>query len=243
VAERAPLMSRPVAAALLGVARAVTGRPGERLLARSPISGILAITQFHQMVLEILRSPVIWIAAVNGPCAGGGLELSVYFDVRLAAAETATFQLPELSVGLTTTVGAQRLTHLLGPAQALELLLEARAFSADQARDLGLISRVVPAEILVKEAQALASRYAARPRRAVAAQKQIINQAYHVSARKSLIAEALAQVTGVPTPTTRAALREWVGRQRSDGASVFETDPEPWVEGTAVPMNPPRNAD
>src|SRR5687768_2315561 len=67
-AEDSPLLPRPVAAALLGVARAVTGRAGERFLARSPIGGILAITQFHRMVLEILRSPAIWVAAVNGPC-------------------------------------------------------------------------------------------------------------------------------------------------------------------------------
>jgi enoyl-CoA hydratase len=239
MAVAAPLLPRPVAGALLRLARAVTGRPGERLLATSPLGGLLGVTQFHQMVTAVLRSPAVWIAAVNGPCGGGGLELSVFFDLRLAAEETATFQLPELSIGLTTTVGAQRLTHLIGPARAMEMLLEARAYSPAEALAAGLVNRVLPAGSLLKEAQVLAARYASRPRATVAAQKRIINRGYEVPVRSTLMWEGIAQVTGLPTATTTAALREWRRQQHPDGTSVFETGGAPWIEGTAVDLNQP----
>jgi enoyl-CoA hydratase len=237
IADAAPVLPRSVARALLNLARSVTGRRGERALAASPIGDLLAITQFHQMVMEVLRSPAVWIAAVNGPCGGGGLELSVFFDIRLASAQAASFQLPELSIGLTTTVGAARLTHLVGPAKAMEMLLEARAYSASEAQQAGLVNRVIADESLVEEAQALATRCAARPRSTFAAQKDIINRAYEVPVRTSLGWEGVAQITGMSTLTTRTALREWRRMQGADHASVFETDGKPWIEGTAVDMN------
>ncbi|EXG82398.1 enoyl-CoA hydratase/isomerase family protein [Cryptosporangium arvum] len=232
-AEAAPLLPRPAARLLLGAVRAVTAAGGERLIDRSRLSGILAITRFHELVTRLLRSRVIWIAAIDGPCGGGGLEMSVCFDIRVAA-DTASFLLPELSIGLTTTVGAQRLVHLMGPARALRMMLEARAWSAAEAQDAGLVERVLPAGDVVVEAQAMAARYARRSPTAVAAQKRIINTAYDVGLRAGLTEEGVAQMTNVPTARTRASLRTWLSMQSADGASVFRTDPEPWADGTAV---------
>ncbi|MEU8820059.1 enoyl-CoA hydratase/isomerase family protein [Actinoplanes sp. NPDC048796] len=231
-AERAPLLSRPLARVLLDAARAMTALGGERLVERSPLAGVLAISRFHELVTRILRSRALWIGAIDGPCGGGGLEMSLFFDVRVAA-ETARFLLPELSIGLTTTVGGQRLVHLVGPARALEMMLETRAYTAAEAHAYGLIGKVVPAADVITEAQHMAARYARRSPAAVAEQKRLINSAYEMSSRASLTREGLAQITGVPTEVTRTLLRTWRSRQEPGGDSVFLTDPQPWVDGTA----------
>ena len=235
-AEAAPLLPAPVARLLVRGVRALTSVGGDRVLSRSKLAGVLAITRFHELVTRLLRSRAVWIAAIDGPCGGGGLELSVFFDVRLAS-ESATFILPELSIGLTTTVGAQRLAHLMGPARALEMMLEARQYTAPEAQGRGLIGDVVPADRLLDEAHARAARYARRSGRALAAQKRIINNAYDVGLRQGLTAEGVAQMTGVPTPGTRALLTRWLEMQAPDGESVFLTHPEPWADGTALELH------
>lgn len=232
-AQAAPLLPAPLARMLIRTVRTLTSFGGDRLLSRSKLAGVLAITRFHELVTRLLRSRAVWIAAIDGPCGGGGLELSVFFDVRLAS-ESATFILPELSIGLTTTVGAQRMAHLMGPARALEMMLEARQYTAAEARDRGLIGDVVPAVRLVAEAQTRAARYARRSGRALAAQKRIINNAYDIGLRPGLTAEGVAQMTGVPTPGTRALLARWLEMQAPDGESAFLTHPEPWADGTAL---------
>ena len=100
---------------------------GEQARRPSPVSPFLSVTRFNEVVLRIMRSPAVYIAAIGGPCGGAGLEMSVCFDVRLAADdESVGFILPELLIGLTTTLGGQRLAQLIGPARALEMMLEGR---------------------------------------------------------------------------------------------------------------------
>ena len=119
--------------------------PGDEVLQRSPVSPFLSVTRFNEVVLRVMRSPAVYIAAIGGPCGGGGLEMSVCFDVRLAADHDAVgFILPELLIGLTTTVGGQRLAQLIGPARALEMMLEGRMYSPQEALQMGLVNRLVP---------------------------------------------------------------------------------------------------
>src|SRR5258708_7982361 len=101
----------------VNVGGAVPG--GERALERTPLSQFLSVPSFNQVVLRVMRSPAVYIAAIGGPCGGGGLEMSVFFDVRLAADdESVGFILPPLLIGLTTTLGGPRLAQLLCPAHA-----------------------------------------------------------------------------------------------------------------------------
>ncbi|MBB5137471.1 enoyl-CoA hydratase/carnithine racemase [Thermocatellispora tengchongensis] len=220
--------------------RAMIRWGGERLLARSSLKGLLAGVRFQDMALRLMYSPAVWIAAVNGPCGGGGLEMSVFFDMRVSADRDACFGLPELSLGLTTTLGAQRLAQLVGPSRALEMMLEARFYAPREALELGLVNRVVPAEDLLDTVQRMAERYARRPRKTVALQKRIFNDAHAASARASLSQEAAAALTSMMSPASQAAMRQWVRMQEgTDGDSVFLTRPEPWTEGTALDMNVP----
>jgi len=213
---------------------------GEHALEHSPLTGLLDLNRFSNLVLRIMRSPAVYIAAIGGPCGGGGLEMSVAFDVRLAADDDAVgFILPELLIGFTTTVGGQRLAQLIGPARAMEMLLEGRMYSGQEALEMGLIRHLVPPESLVREAQELGERYAQRNRNNIAVQKRIFNEDYLLPPAESLRREAAANVAGILSGPAPYALRSWVDmqQQKGTGDSVFLTDLEPWMQGSVVDLN------
>jgi enoyl-CoA hydratase len=98
----------------------------------------------HAAMALLDRSPVPTIAAVNGYALGGGCEVAIACDVRVAA-ENATFGFPEVSLGILPGMGGtQRLPRLVGPALAKELIFTGRSIGAEEAREIGLVNRVVP---------------------------------------------------------------------------------------------------
>ncbi|MDT5138244.1 MAG: hypothetical protein QOD58_2506 [Mycobacterium sp.] len=211
---------------------------GEQALERSPVHGFLSVTRFNDVVLRVMRSPAVYIAAIGGPCGGAGLEMSVCFDVRLAADDDAVgFILPELLIGLTTTVGGQRLAQLIGPARALEMMLEGRMYSPREAHQMGLINRLVPPEHLIDEAQELGARYASRNRDTIAAQKRVFNENVGLSPTEALRRECAANISTILSGPAPRALQKWLDMQRPDGESVFLTELEPWFQGEVVQLN------
>lgn len=114
------------------------------------------------------------IAAVNGHCLAGGLEIALACDLRVAA-ESATFGLPEVTRGIIPGAGGtQRLPRLIGPERALELILSGRRIGAREAERIGLVSRVVPLSGLRSEALATAQAIAANAPLAVRACKAAV---------------------------------------------------------------------
>ena len=96
----------------------------------------------NETLLRLEQTPKLVIAAINGHCVGGGLEVAMAADLRVAPAG-ATFKLglPEVSLGvLPGTGGTQRLPKLLGAARALELMVKAQNLSVEQAHGLGLVN-------------------------------------------------------------------------------------------------------
>jgi enoyl-CoA hydratase len=135
--------------------------------------------------LRKINKPVI--AAVSGFALGGGCELALTCDM-IVASETAKFGLPEVTLGVIPGAGGtQRLTHALGKALAMEVILNNRTLSAAEAQQFGLVNRVVPVERYLDEALALAAEVAARAPVAVRHAKQAVNAAY-----ESTLAEGLA---------------------------------------------------
>ena len=109
--------------------------------------------------IEKMEKPTI--AAVNGFALGGGCELALCCDMRIAS-EQAVFGQPEVGLGITPGFsGTQRLTALVGKAKAAELILTAQNIDAATALAMGLVNRVVPADRLMEETSALASKIAA----------------------------------------------------------------------------------
>lgn len=118
------------------------------------------------------------IAAVHGYALGGGCELAMLCDL-IVAAENAQFGQPEINIGLMPGAGGtQRLTRAIGKSRAMEVILTGRPVAARQAEDWGLVTRVVPPEVVLDEAKRLARDIAAKPAVAVRLAKQAILKAY-----------------------------------------------------------------
>lgn len=137
--------------------------------------------------LRKIRKPII--AAVAGYALGGGCELAMACDM-IVAAENARFGQPEVTIGVIPGAGGtQRLTHAVGKAIAMEMVLNNRTLSAEEAHQHGLVNRVVPKESCLKEALALAAQVADRAPLAVRLGKEVVNQAFELSLTEGLQAE------------------------------------------------------
>ncbi|MCF6475933.1 enoyl-CoA hydratase/isomerase family protein [Nonomuraea sp. MG754425] len=126
--------------------------------------------------VRALRKPII--AAVNGYAYGGGLELAMACDIRLAA-ETATFAAPEIKLGWIGGSGQSALlAHAVGPGNAATMLLTGDPVDAARAREWGLVTDVHPQEELMKAARTLAETIAKRPPIAAQTAKANLRAAY-----------------------------------------------------------------
>jgi enoyl-CoA hydratase len=138
--------------------------------------------------VEGMSKPVI--AAVNGYALGGGSELALACDIRLAA-ENAVFAQPEVSLGIPPGWGAtQRLTRLVGPGLAAEIILTGRRVKADEALRIGLVNAVYPLDQLLDEARKMAAQIASQSPRAVSAAKALMQLAFNGQMRSGLDTEA-----------------------------------------------------
>ena len=135
--------------------------------------------------LRRIHKPII--AAVSGWCLGGGNELAMACDM-IVASETAKFGQPEINLGVIPGAGGtQRLTRAVGKAVAMEVVLNSRNLTAQEALMLGLVNRVVPVEAYLEEALRLANEIAARAPLAVRLGKESVNHAF-----ESFLADGVA---------------------------------------------------
>ncbi|NDJ54809.1 MAG: enoyl-CoA hydratase [Chloroflexi bacterium] len=129
------------------------------------------------------------IAAVSGYALGGGFEVALMCDMIIAS-ETAVFGLPEVSLGIIPGAGGtQRLVREVGKGLAMEVILNDRRLSAEEALALGLVNAVYPTDTYLDEALALAAQIASRPPLAVRFAKEAINQAYETALTEGLLFE------------------------------------------------------
>lgn len=123
----------------------------------------------------VARIPKPVVAAVTGYALGGGCELALCADFRIAA-ENAKLGQPEILLGLIPGAGGtQRLARLIGPSKAKDLIFTGRQVKADEALTLGLVDRVVPAEEVYAQAHAWAARLATGPAVALRAAKEAVD--------------------------------------------------------------------
>jgi enoyl-CoA hydratase len=129
--------------------------------------------------IRLVKTPVV--AAVSGFALGGGCELAMLCDM-IVASETAQFGQPEINIGaMPGAGGTQRLTRAVGKAVAMEIVLTGRTLSAQQAREAGLVNRVVPVEFYLQEAIALASEVASKAPIAARLAKESVLKAFSTS--------------------------------------------------------------
>ncbi|HUP65146.1 MAG TPA: enoyl-CoA hydratase/isomerase family protein [Thermoanaerobaculia bacterium] len=101
----------------------------------------------NETLLRLEQTPKLVIAALNGHCVGGGLEIAMAADIRIALQGSGKIGLPEVSLGvLPGTGGTQRLSRLVGKSKAIELMVEGNLFSFEHALELGIVNQIWPAE-------------------------------------------------------------------------------------------------
>ena len=169
-----------VAGADINELRALPSADSARLLAE----------RGHELGLYIARMHKIVIAAVNGFALGGGCELAMACDLRIAA-DTARFGQPEINLGIMAGWGGtQRLTRLVGPGMSLLLNLTGDMISAEEALRIGLVERVVPVAELHSTVQALAEQIASKAPLSVAAIKQAVRRGMDMGLADACMYEA-----------------------------------------------------
>ena len=141
------------------------------------------------MTLTIENSPKPVIAAVNGFALGGGCEISLACHIRVAS-ETATFGQPEVQLGiLPGWGGTQRLPRLVGMGIANEIITTGRMVSASEAKEIGLVNHVVPAELLNEKCEKIANQILKNGPNAIAKSLECIREGVGRSTKEGLIIE------------------------------------------------------
>ena len=134
-----------------------------------------------------MHKPII--AAVSGYALGGGCELAMMCDM-IVASETAIFGQPEINLGVIPGAGGtQRLVRAVGKALAMEIILNDRRLTAEEAYQFGLVNSVYPVETYLEEALKLANEIAVRAPLAIRMAKEAVNKAYEMTLAEGLMFE------------------------------------------------------
>jgi len=126
------------------------------------------VVHANEIMSKFERTPKIVVCAINGHCLGGGLEIALCCDVRVAAEGTYNIGLPEVTLGvLPGTGGTQRLPRLIGRQKALDIMVLGAPVQPATAKELGIVDEVVPATELIAKAQEWSAIYASGPSLAI----------------------------------------------------------------------------
>ncbi len=159
------------------------------------------------------------VAAIAGYALGGGLEIALAADFRVAG-EGARLGQPEILLGVIPGAGGtQRLPRLVGPARAKDLVFTGRMVPAAEAHAIGLVDRVVPDQEVYREARDMVRRYAAGPALALRAAKQAIDHGLDVSLATGLEIERIQFAALFGTEDQRAGMRSFL--EHGPGKAVF----------------------
>lgn len=168
----------------------VAGADIKELAARGPVDGLVGRMQGLYSRMHAMETPTV--AAVNGYAFGGGCELALACDVRIAS-ERAQFALPETGLGILPAAGGtQRLARLVGVGNATEMILTGRRVPAEEALRMGLVTAVVPPEELMDRAKETAQAIASRGPLANRLAKTVLEHAFDTDRETGLLLERLA---------------------------------------------------
>jgi enoyl-CoA hydratase len=149
---------------------------------------MLRIDQFSTWD-SIRKTKKPMVAAISGFALGGGCELAMICDI-IVASETALFGQPEINIGIMPGAGGtQRLTRIVGKNKAMEMVLTGTFISAEQAKEYGLVNKIVPVEFYLSEAIKMAALIAEKSPIAVQLAKESVLRAYEMPLQEALYFE------------------------------------------------------
>jgi enoyl-CoA hydratase/carnithine racemase len=177
-------------------------------------SGVLQATYS-----TVARIPKPVVAAVNGYALGGGCELALCADLRIAA-EDATFGQPEILLGIIPGAGGtQRLTRLVGPSTSKDLIFTGRFVKAAEALTIGLVDKVVPADQVYAEALAWARQFSGGAALALRAAKETIDRGLEVDLDTGLEMERQQFAALFATDDRRVGMESFI--ENGPGKATF----------------------
>jgi len=154
------------------------------------------------------------IASVFGLALGGGSEIALCCDLRIASSD-AIFGLPEINLGIMPGSGAtQRLSRLVGTSKAKELMFTGDTIGADEAFRVGLVNKVVPREKLMEETMALANKLAAKPRVALSLIKQCVDNGINMDLASGLTLERNSFVIAYASEDGREGVSAFIEKRK-----------------------------
>ena len=206
------------AVVIAGEGRGFSGGADMNELRDASAQSILAYYRDTGGVYERFAAlPQPTVAAIHGWCVGGGLELALAADFRVAD-ESALFKLPEVAIGIIpSSGGTHRLVRLLGVARAKELVLLRERVDAAEAFRLGLVTETVPAGAALERALELAAGLAELPALALSLAKQAIDTMAESSREAGLLIERVAYAALAQTPDAQAAVEDFLSGHSSSG--------------------------
>ena len=152
------------------------GADVKAFLERTPEENMVMCRRAHQVLGRFADEAPLFVAAINGHALGGGYEIALACDVRIAAEGRYRIGLPEVTLGLLPgTGGTQRLPRLIGRGRALELMTTGRTVTPAEAERLGMVDRLVPADEFDQAVAELAAGLAAGAPLAIAAITRVVN--------------------------------------------------------------------
>lgn len=204
------------AAILTGAIDAVFSAGADiREIKDSSVDELYAImTRAQHIFSRIEKASKIIIAAVNGICFGGGNELAMACDIRVAS-DDARFGQPEITLGLMPGWGGtQRLPRIVGKTAAMELLLTGKTISAQQAYHMGLINKVTPKNELLNEVQKIAEFFAAAPAASIQAAKKAVVQGLYMPIEEGLRLETHLFMQVAQTDDAREGINAFLQKRQ-----------------------------
>ena len=178
----------------------VAGADIKEMVSLGPVAGRAFGELGHAVTSALENAPQPVIAAVNGYAFGGGCELALACDIRLAS-PNAVFAQPEVSLGIPPGWGgSQRLPRIVGPGIASELIFTGRRMDSEEALRIGLVNAIHPQNDLLPKALEMARQIAANSPRSVQAAKWLVAATRSLAHRESLEAEASAFGEAFGTP-------------------------------------------
>ncbi|HYM30527.1 MAG TPA: enoyl-CoA hydratase/isomerase family protein [Candidatus Cybelea sp.] len=166
----------------------LAARIGERAMTFDPARPVPEHA-FGAICRRMEEMPKATIAAINGMCMGGGFEFALACDIRIAAAGDYSIGLPEINIGLLPGAGGtQKLSRLVGPARALEMMLRGRTIKPAEALALGMVHEVTDGDALARGRE-IAGEIAGKSPRAVAHIKYLVRRSAELPLQDGLAAE------------------------------------------------------